>query len=120
MIKKLVPSQGFGKYETFDFRLSDIKERCMRECIEEQALIKKMKSRIAHEIYMDYFDIFNNSNNIEDTKATKMVIEIQRILLDWNLEITDDLDTFKVIEKIMNVYKQNDIFIAKDFVPYTE
>ena len=115
MIKKLVPSQRFGKYETGDFRLSDIKERCMRECIEEQVLIKKIKSRIAHELYMEYFDIFNNSNNIEDTKATRMIIEIQRILLDWNLEITDDLDAFRVIEKIMDIYKKNNIFIAKDF-----
>ncbi|MBQ9097370.1 MAG: hypothetical protein IJY55_03155 [Clostridia bacterium] len=82
MIKKLVPSQGFGKYETGDFRLSDIKERCMRECVEEQVLLKKIKSRIAHELYLEYFDIFNNANNIEDTKATRMVIEIQRILLD--------------------------------------
>ena len=115
MIKKLVPSQGFGKYETFDFRLSDIKEKCMRECVEEQMLLKKIKDRIAHELYLEYFDIFNNSNNIADTQATRMVIDIQRILLDWNLEITDDLDAFKVIEKIMNVYKENDIFIAKDF-----
>ena len=115
MIKPFVPHQKSDKSGNSNFRLSDIKEKCMHECVEEQALIKTIKSRIAHELYLEYFDIFNNSNNIEDTKATRMVIDIQRILLDWNLEITDDLDAFKVIEKIMEIYKKNDIFIANDF-----
>ena len=115
MIKKFVSGYAFDKHETDDFRLSDIKERCMRECVEEQVLIRTIKNRIAHELYTEYYDIFNNANNIDDTKATQIVIEIQRVLLDWNLEITDDLDAFKVIEKIIDIYKKNNIFTAKDF-----
>ena len=119
MVKKVIPKNGLGKYETGDFRLSDIRERCMREQIEELTLINKMKSRIAYEIYMDFYDKFNNANNIENTKATEMVIDIQRILLDWNLEITDDLDAIDLIEKIMDVFKKNNIFIAREIYPFS-
>ena len=119
MAKKVIPKNELDQCETEEFRLSDVQDKFIRTQIEEMTLIRKMKSRIAYEIYMDFYDKFNNANNIENTTATKMIIEIQRILLDWNLETCDTFDAIDFIDRIMDVFKKNNIFIASEIYPFS-
>lgn len=71
---------------------------------------------MAYEIYEEYKDIFDNANNIDDTKATKIVLEIQQMLIDWNTKNPEnpELEAILLIEKITEFFAENNIYVGKD------
>ncbi len=118
--KKNTSMYDLSEYEKGEFKLSNIKSQCMYSQLEEKILLNKIKSRMAYEIYESYKDIFDNANNIDDTKATKIVLEIQQMLIDWNTERSDDplVDSLFFIDKITEIYSKNNIYVGKDHTPY--
>ena len=103
-------------YEQGDFKLSKIQHQCIFSRLEEKIILKQIKSRMAYEIYEEYKDIFDNANNIDDTKATKIVLEIQQMLIDWNTQKSEDptLEAILFINKITEFFAENNIYVGKD------
>ena len=118
--KKKKPMCDLSEYEKSDFKLSEIQSQCMYSRMEEKILLEKIKSRMAYEIYEEFKSIFDNANNIDDTKATKIVFEIQQMLIDWNTEKSKDpeVDSIFFIDKITDIYAKNNIYVGKDHMPY--
>ena len=114
------PLYDLSEYEEGDFKLSNIQSQCMYSKLEEKILLEKIKSRMAYEIYEEFKSIFDNANNIDDTKATRIVLEIQQMLIDWNTERSKDpkVDALFFIDKITEIYDKNNIYVGKDHMPY--
>ena len=88
---------------------SDIVKKC-ENCAEELEIVTDVaKNLVASKLYLDFYDLINNPVFIDDTQASRMIKDIQKLLLKYlNDDFTDDK---KVICSIIDIFNENKIII---------